>query len=143
MPVLPVFALVVALATHPVTPSPAASCPATSARAVGPIKYGLLRHSWAPLKRPKVDALTPADVQPVADPAVCQALDEFYAGSPFGGPGWQRAYFKTGGYYMASLYYTGATRTDVRRGQVDLFSGKLRLVARMPNPQHLRWPKKK
>lgn len=110
-----------------------ASCPATPPRASAPIMYAIAHSKFAPLKRKKLDELKLADVQALTDVRVCEALEECYATTKYTGPDWQRAYFKTRGYYMSSVFYVGANRRRTQRGHVALFSGKLRLVTALPN----------
>ncbi len=108
--------------------SPPSACPATPWRAKAPIYHLIDHQSFQILHRPKLDALTHEDIVPLQDEQVCEALNKFYAGSTFDKGKWRRAYFQTGGYYMASIYYQGEAPKDVRKGHVIIFSGKLRLV---------------
>ena len=119
---------VAAVAPVPVTSNAKPACGPAPWRAAAPIMRLIDRSGFKKLGRPKLDALRHSDIQKLREEDVYRALDKFYAGSLWDQPGWRRAYFKTGGYYMASMYYVGKGGRDVRRGHVAIFSGKLRLV---------------
>lgn len=109
------------------------SCPAAPERAVNATHDIIKGRGLAALKRQKLNDLKVKDVVPLTDETICARLNKFYAKSTYDKDGWHRAYFSTGGYYLASVYFVPKPGHHTRRGHVAVFSGKLRLVGTADN----------
>lgn len=110
-----------------------ASCPTVHKRAAAPVLWALAHGGFDTIKEPGLAGLRRRDIKPLTDDTVCAKLDQFYAGSTYAAGNWQREYLTTDGYYIASIYYRGRSKNDVRRGHMAIFSRDLALVAVVDN----------